>query len=135
MSKRHFASFEEFWPFYVGEHSHPMNRRLHFAGTTAFLAAAAAGLVLRKPKLVLASPLFGYGPAWIGHFFVENNRPATFQHPIWSLRADFRMWWKIATGTMDAEVERVRAEAEARAEPAPQSEKRSTSSGRDQSLN
>ena len=51
--------------------------------------------------------MFGYGFAWVGHFFVEGNRPATFTYPLWSLRGDMLMWWKTVTGTMGAEVERV----------------------------
>ena len=67
-------------------------RKTFFAlGTAAFLALA---------------PVLGYGPAWIGHFFVEGNRPATFDYPLWSLRADFEMVFRMLTGSMDAEVER-----------------------------
>jgi hypothetical protein len=101
-----FHSFEDFWPFYVREHSDPTNRALHFVGTTLAVTSAAAGLLTGRRGLLLAAPVLGYGFAWIGHFVVEKNRPATFEHPLWSLRGDFRMWWKIATGTMAAEVGR-----------------------------
>ena len=33
----------------------------------------------------------GYAFAWIGHFIFEKNRPATFQHPFYSLMGDFVM--------------------------------------------
>lgn len=108
-----YQSFEEFWPFYVREHSRKTTRVMHFAGTTAAVGAAVAGLLLRRPKLLALAPVLGYGPAWISHFFIEKNRPATFKYPRWSLMADFVMWSKIASGTMDAEVERVMAEAAA----------------------
>jgi hypothetical protein len=102
-----FRSFDDFWPFYVREHAKKATRNLHFAGTTLAMASVAAGLLTRRRSLLLAAPVVGYGMAWIGHFFVEQNRPATFSHPLWSFRGDMIMWWKTLTGTMDAEVERV----------------------------
>jgi hypothetical protein len=114
MSEQRYGSFEEFWPFYVREHANRLNRRLHFAGTSAAVACAALGLLTKRKWLLALAPVAGYGPAWIGHFFVEKNRPATFEYPLWSLRADFVMWWKIATDTMDEEVERAVAEEAAR---------------------
>lgn len=109
MSQPSFNSFEEFWPFYVREHSNKTNRTLHFVGTTSALALAAAALLTKRPLLLLAGPVVGYGFAWFGHFFVEGNRPASFGHPLWSFRGDFKMWSMIAAGTMDAEVERVQS--------------------------
>jgi len=102
-----FQTFEEFWPFYVREHSDPMNRRLHFVGTSLALGTVAYAALRRKPKALLFAPLLGYGFAWVGHFLVEKNRPATFKHPLWSLRGDFVMWTKMLAGTMDEEVRRV----------------------------
>ncbi len=109
MSER-FQSFEEFWPYYVREHSRKTTRTLHFVGTAAAVTCAGAGLLLGKKWLLALAPVLGYGPAWVGHFFVENNRPATFDYPLWSLKADFVMWSKIARGQMDEEVARVVAE-------------------------
>ncbi len=108
MDKR-FESFDEFWPFYVREHKKKLTRQLHFVGTSAALACLAGGLVGRKPWLLLAAPIAGYGPAWFSHFFIEKNRPATFTYPKWSLIADFVMWGKMIAGTMDTEVETVLA--------------------------
>ncbi len=116
MSDDRFTSFEEFWPFYVGEHRDSLNRTLHFAGTTAAVSAAVIALALGRPKLALLAPLLGYGPAWVGHFIVEKNRPATFKYPLWSLMGDFKMWSLMARGKMQAEVDRVIAEAEREAE-------------------
>jgi hypothetical protein len=119
MSEQRFQSFEEFWPFYVREHSTKATRRLHFVGTTAAMACVGAGLLTRKRWLLAVAPVVGYGPAWIGHFFIQKNRPATFEYPTWSLLADLKMWSMIVRGVMDAEVERVRAEDEAKAAPPP----------------
>ena len=121
MSKERMQSFEEFWPYYVGEHAKKATRAFHFAGTTAALGCVAWGLLLRKKWLLALAPVAGYGPAWISHFFIEKNRPATFTYPTWSLYADMVMWSKMIQGTMDAEVERVMADREkaASAETAP----------------
>ena len=107
-------TFEEFWPYYVGEHAKKSTRTLHFVGTTAAVTCAAAGLLLGKRWLLAVAPLCGYGPAWVSHFFIENNRPATFKYPLWSLKADFVMWGKIARGEMDEEVRRVLAMRESK---------------------
>ena len=99
------TSFEQFWPFYVSQHSRSSTRALHFAGTTMVLGSLAAG-VLVAPGWAAVAPVLGYGPAWIGHFFFEKNRPATFTYPLWSLRGDFRMYWLMWTGRMAPEVDR-----------------------------
>jgi len=108
-----FQSFEEFWPFYVREHSHPLNRALHFVGTTGVLACLGTALLTRSKLPLLAAPVMGYGFAWIGHFLVEKNRPATFKHPLWSLRADFVMYKKMWTGEMAGELARALGESAA----------------------
>jgi hypothetical protein len=85
-------TFEEFWPFYVSQHRLPTTRALHFAGTTMVLAALAIAVVRLSPLWVLAALVLGYGPAWIGHFFFEKNRPATFTYPLYSFMGDWAMW-------------------------------------------
>jgi hypothetical protein len=107
MSQERIKSFEEFWPFYVKQHSKKATRTLHFIGTTAALGCVAWGLVLRRPWIMALAPVAGYGPAWFSHFFIEKNKPATFTYPAWSLYADFIMWSKTIQGTMDAEVEHI----------------------------
>ena len=101
-------TFEDFWPFYVSEHSRDATRALHFAGTTLVLLAVAAAVV-RSPWWLAAAPFLGYGPAWISHGFVEKNRPATFTYPLWSLMGDFRMWWLMLRGRMGPELARARS--------------------------
>ncbi len=98
-------SFEEFWPFYVLEHEKKATRVLHFIGTTAAITVLGAAAITKRPGLVPLALVAGYGPAWISHFFIEGNRPATFKYPVWSLKADLIMWGKMIAGTMDAEVE------------------------------
>jgi len=91
MSRPQFASYQEFFPYYVAMHSKPLTRRLHFGGTVLGAALALIGLVTRRPKLIGLFPLCGYGAAWPAHWFVEKNNPASFGHPVWSLRGDFDM--------------------------------------------
>jgi hypothetical protein len=105
MSER-ISSYEEFWPVYVRFHAHPVNRLLHLVGTTAAVASLGAFALTGRKRFLAAVPVFGYGLAWVGHFLVEGNRPATFDHPAWSLRGDFEMILRMLNGTMDAEVER-----------------------------
>ena len=100
------TTFAEFWPYYVSQHVHPVNRWLHFAGTTAAMACVAASPIV--PPLLAAAPVVGYGMAWIGHFAIEKNRPATFGNPLWSLRGDLKMWGLMVRGKMQAEVEAYR---------------------------
>lgn len=106
---REFSSFEEFWPSYVRAHSKKSTRVVHFVGTTAAMACVAGGVLTRRRWLLALAPVVGYGPAWASHFFLEKNRPATFTHPLWSLRGDLKMWWMMVRREMDAEVERVLA--------------------------
>jgi hypothetical protein len=91
---RRFHSFDEFWPFYASEHAHPLNRALHFIGSSASLLCGAAALFSHLVLLPVALSI-GYGMAWIGHFLVEKNRPAAFRHPWWSFRADWKMWLRV----------------------------------------
>jgi hypothetical protein len=99
-------SFKEFWPHYVADHSLPATRALHLAGTTAALACAAALVAKGRWKLLPLALIPGYGAAWIGHFFVERNKPASFKYPLWSFIADYKMVALMLAGKMEAEVER-----------------------------
>jgi hypothetical protein len=85
-------TFAEFYPRYLREHSRRGTRILHFVGTSLFLLALGLAVARQQPGLVLAGIVAAYGCAWIGHFFVEHNRPATFQYPWLSLRGDFRLY-------------------------------------------
>jgi hypothetical protein len=87
----HFDSYQAFFPYYVAMHSKAATRQVHFAGTLIGLTLALFGLVTRRPRMLLALPTFGYGFAWPAHWFIEKNNPASFGHPLWSLRGDFEM--------------------------------------------
>lgn len=95
---RRFASFAEFYPYYLAEHSHPTSRRLHFVGTLLFVSQWLVAALLMMPALWLTGPLTGYAFAWVGHFFFERNRPATFTYPLYSLLGDFAMARDILRG-------------------------------------
>lgn len=116
MSDTGFQSFQEFWPFYLGEHSNGLNRWLHFTGTSLVIALFVLALVMGGDWLWLLAilPICGYGFAWVGHFIIEHNRPATFKHPLWSLIGDFKMWWLMLTGRLGGEIERLTTAAQSR---------------------
>ena len=107
MTEARFQTFEEFWPFYVGEHRDPVCRALHYVGTTLALGTVATAAITANPTWLLLTPVVGYGPAWFGHYIIEGNVPATFKHPLWSLRGDLRMLSMALQGRMAAEVERL----------------------------
>ncbi|WP_044559507.1 DUF962 domain-containing protein [Azospirillum sp. B4] len=100
------ATYGAFWPFYLGEHAKPATRAWHFVGTGLVLAVLAAGVVTGDWRLFAISPVCGYFFAWVSHFFVEHNRPATFTYPLWSLISDFRMFFLFVGGRLGAELRR-----------------------------
>ena len=97
-SPRRFASFREFYPFYLGEHANVVCRRLHFVGSLGVLALVATAIVRGNAWWLLGALACGYGFAWIGHFFFEHNRPATFQHPVYSFVGDWVMFADVLRG-------------------------------------
>ena len=93
-----FASFREFYPYYLQQHTNRTSRRLHVCGTLLAIAAAVAALASGHWVWLTAAPLCGYLPAWGGHFFFEGNSPATFHYPLYSLRGDFVLLTEVLTG-------------------------------------
>lgn len=100
-------TFEAFWPFYLGEHRNPVCRGLHYFGTTLVLAWLAGTVIFANPWFLLGALVNGYAFAWVGHFFFEKNRPATFQYPLFSFAGDWKMYWCFITGRMDAELKKI----------------------------
>lgn len=99
-SKNKFHSFAEFYPYYLSEHQHPTCRRLHLLGSLLVVATLLWAVFSASPMLLWALPLIGYGFAWIGHFFFEKNRPATFRHPLYSFIGDWVMAKDMLTGRL-----------------------------------
>ena len=95
---KRYASMAEFYPFYLSEHSNRTSRRLHFVGTTLGLVWLAIAIATLNPWYLLAGLVSGYAFAWIGHFFFEKNRPATFSYPFYSFAGDWVMWSEILRG-------------------------------------
>ena len=95
---RQFKGFAEFYPFYLGEHSNTTCRRLHFVGTSLSLVFLLALFVTGNWWYLLAGLVCGYAFAWVGHFFFEHNKPATFKHPFYSFAGDWVMFKDILTG-------------------------------------
>ena len=98
MASRRFASFAEFYPFYLSEHANAISRRLHFTGTSLALGCVVAAITTGNGWWLVVAPPCGYGFAWVGHCCFERNRPATLTHPIYSLIGDWIMYRDILTG-------------------------------------
>jgi len=97
MSDR-FQSFAAFYPFYLDEHSNRTCRRLHFVGTSLALAMIISAALLANAWFLPGALLIGYAFAWVGHFFYEKNRPATFKYPLYSFVGDWVMWKDMLIG-------------------------------------
>lgn len=97
-----FKSFSDFYPYYLQEHSNMMCRKLHFVGTAGVIALLLLFFFTGDLMVLAALPVVGYGFAWIGHFLFEKNKPATFKHPYYSLLGDFRLFWEILSGKVNA---------------------------------
>jgi len=95
---KQFTSLKEFYPFYLSEHSNATSRKLHFIGTGLVFLFLLTGLSLHNYNFLIAIPFVGYGFAWVGHYFFEKNKPATFQYPFFSLASDFLMFFDLLTG-------------------------------------
>lgn len=95
-----FTTYSAFFDFYLSEHNHPGTRALHYLGSTCGVAALILTIWTRNPLSILAGLIAGYGCAWIGHFFIEHNRPATFKYPLWSFMGDYHMYFLWLTGQL-----------------------------------
>lgn len=93
-----YTTFADFYPFYLSEHSNMINRKLHVVGTTIAFLLLFYSLFTGEYGLLKFFPVIGYGFAWVGHFFFEKNKPATFKYPFYSFAGDLRMWYECVTG-------------------------------------
>ncbi|NHA04435.1 DUF962 domain-containing protein [Mucilaginibacter sp. HC2] len=105
MEETRITSLKEFYPFYLTEHSNSTSRILHFIGTGLVFVALIAGFVFNW-RFFIAIPFLGYGFAWVGHFFFEKNKPATFKYPGYSLASDFILFYDLLTGKQPFKVKR-----------------------------
>jgi len=93
-----FKTFKDFYPFYLSEHQNKISRRLHVIGSLLVLLVLFFAFFQQNWVLLLVLPVIGYGFAWVGHFFYEKNKPATFKYPLYSLIGDWVMFWQVLTG-------------------------------------
>lgn len=100
MSEQRINSFKEFYPFYLAEHSNAVCRNLHYVGSSLVIAVLVYATMSQQLMLLWALPVIGYGFAWVGHFFFEHNRPATFQYPLYSFASDWVMLFQFLTGSL-----------------------------------
>lgn len=96
--EKKYQSLKEFYPYYLTEHQHPTSRILHFIGTGLVLVLLVAAVSLGKYIWLFGIPVIGYGFAWVGHFFFEKNKPATFTYPLYSLASDFLLFFDLLRG-------------------------------------
>jgi len=96
--QRQYGNFWEFYPFYLSEHQHPVNRRMHFLGISLGLIAIVYTIVSGDLWWLLAGLIAAYACAWLGHFLFEKNRPATFKYPLYSFMGDWVMYKDIWVG-------------------------------------
>ena len=87
-----YTSFAQFYPYYLTQHANQICRRTHFIGSSMALAGLAQWATSGNAWWGLSSLVSGYGGAWIGHFFYEKNRPASFAQPVYSFCADWIMY-------------------------------------------
>ena len=96
-----FKSFQDFYPFYLCEHSLPTTKLFHFIGTfnaVFFLMSFLANGFAARP-LVLGL-VQAYSFAWFSHFFIQRNKPATFKYPAYSFVSDWVMFKDLMVGSV-----------------------------------
>lgn len=98
MSNERYKSFDAFYPYYLTEHKRRGTRITHFIGTSAFFICFVYALLTAHYWFIFIGIASAYLMAWIGHFFIERNKPATFQYPLWSLMGDFKLYFQLLIG-------------------------------------
>jgi hypothetical protein len=100
------GGFKAFWPEYLRAHLDPRTRALHYLGTSVSIVLLLAFVVTKDWRCLVAAPIAGYGFAWLAHWLFEQNRPATFEHPLLSFMGDFYMLYLWLTNRLAAELVR-----------------------------
>ena len=96
--EKKYTSISDFYPYYLSEHQHPTSRVLHFIGTGLVIGIVITSLIFNQYSWIISIPVVGYGFAWVGHFFFEKNKPATFKYPLYSLGSDFILFFDLLRG-------------------------------------
>jgi hypothetical protein len=96
--EKKYTTLKEFYPYYLEEHQNSTCRVLHFIGTGLVFLILFAGIFTANYSWLISIPFVGYGFAWVGHFFFEKNKPATFQYPLFSLASDFKLFFDLLLG-------------------------------------
>ena len=95
-----YKSFKDFYPYYISEHDHKYTKLMHFIGTSISIYFLIKFILSLNFLFILYALLSGYGFAWVGHFFIEKNKPATFKYPFYSLIGDYKMYLEILQGNL-----------------------------------
>ena len=93
-----YKNIKEFYPYYLSEHEDKRTKLFHFIGTGLSIYFLIQLLTTFNPIYFLFALLSGYGFAWVSHFFIEKNKPATFTYPLFSLVSDYIMFFEILRG-------------------------------------
>lgn len=96
--EQRFKRFEDFYPHYLNEHKKAGTRRTHFLGTSVFIGLFLYAIISGWYWGILLGAASAYGMAWVGHYFIEKNKPATFKYPVWSLLGDFKLYFELISG-------------------------------------
>ena len=92
--------YSTFYRFYLTEHRNINSRRLHAVGSSLGIYFWSKAIRQRKAKYLAYGLVSGYACAWVGHFFFEHNKPASFKQPLYSFISDWRMLSDIVCGRL-----------------------------------
>lgn len=103
-------TFREFYPLYLAEHRHPLNRAIHYVGAGSALVGLIAAMWLARPVVIGATVIGVYGVLWTSHLLIEGNVPATlrggWRMVVLSFCGEFYMTWRFVTGRLGADLDR-----------------------------
>jgi len=94
------SNYDEFWQFYLAEHTKPWTKKIHALGLILGLAFVFYAIASSEWVFLPLALLVSYGPIWMSHFFIEKNKPASFKYPFWSFISEFRMVYLFFRGKL-----------------------------------